>query len=476
MVYKFNKKNIFSILILIFSLGLLFELKAFDWSKELIWDWTKIDTKKVRFSKDFLWGVSTAEYQVSGIVDPLHVNNWSMFERQNGCQKAGKACNHWDRCLEDIQLIKQLGVKAYRFSVEWSKIEPVMGQFDKDALSHYKDFCRQLRENGIEPMVTLHHFTNPLWFQVRKHFEKEENIKYFTRFSLRVFEELKDYVTFWCTINEPAIYAFSGYILGDFPPGHVMDFKSAGNVIKNFMIAHCEVYREIKKRGQELGIETKVGLAHNILQFDPYHQNQLESAACKTMTDCFSNSVVNFFKTGEFEFNIFAYLKYANLRFTTEIKYTDKDAPKCLDFFGLNYYCNILIIDLKTCYVGFREDAIKTDMPYPICAEGFYRALKQVGELNIPIYVTENGISDAKDDRRDIWIKRYIYSLDKAISEGVDVRGFFYWSLMDNFEWNMGYSQKFGLYEVDFKTFERKLRPGAQYFIDVVKNSTDLVV
>lgn len=455
------------------------ENNNFDWSKELIWDWCQIDTSQVKFEKDFLWGVATAAYQVEGGCGKKsetgqnlpHINNWFFWERNQKLEPASSACDHYSNSIQDIELIKNLGVKAYRFSVEWSAIEPVEGQFDQEVINHYKEFCAALRFNGIEPMVTLHHFTNPVWFQALGHFEKEENIKYFTRFSLRMFEELKDSVTMWCTINEPSVYIFGGYIRGVFPPGYKANFNLAGKVLKNLLIAHCEVYKTLKNRSQELNIKSKIGFAHNILQFDPYYNSSLEKIICANMTNCLSNSVVNFFKTGKFEFNFFAQLLGNFTRVGAAINYTDLEAPQCLDFFGLNYYCNVLLVDFKNLSEGYRLGEIKTDMPYPIRAEGFYRALMQLKDIKVPIYITENGIADAKDDRRELWTQRYIYALYKAMHEGVNVKGFFYWSLMDNFEWDFGYKMKFGLYEVDMQTKERKLRPGANWFVEVVNNT-----
>ena len=433
---------------------------------ELRWDWNTIDTTAVQFNKEFVWGTATSAYQIEGGC----INNWSMWEQSQKLEPAGKACDGWNNCFKDISLLKQLGVKAYRFSVEWSRIEPICGYFDHVALQRYKDFCRALKENGIEPMVTLHHFTNPLWFQEKKAFEKEKNIHYFVRFSTTVFEELKDYVSMWCTVNEPSVYAFCGYILGTFPPGQKADFRTAGIVLKNFLIAHCQTYQTLKERAHDLGISIQVGLAHNILQFEPYKDRIIEKALCTTLTKNLSDAVVTFFATGRFEFSCLPSLHCTGSRLSSALTYTNPNAPDCLDFIGLNYYCNVLL-DIASGKEGYRAGDIKTDMPYPIYAEGLYRALHRVRILNKMIYVTENGIADAKDDRRDIWLKRYIYAMYKAQQEGCDVRGYFYWSLLDNFEWAYGYSMKFGLYEVNRETMERTLRPGADWFVRMAKTT-----
>lgn len=435
---------------------------------ELRWNWQRIDTSAIHFPAGFLWGVATAAHQVESGCDN---NNWSEWERahdENGTprikngQKAGNACDHWNRHKEDIALMQELGVKAYRFSVEWSKIEPEAGRFDLNVSQHYREVCETLLAAGIKPVVTLHHFTNPLWFERRGAFEQKENIFLFVRFCEFIFQELCDKVDFWCTINEPEVYATQGYFMGVFPPGK-KDPKLTGLVLKNLLEAHTQTYYALKQMPG--GDKAQIGLVKNIFQFDPYRRwNLLDWVLGHRLNNLFTDSIFEFLTTGNFKFKIPGMV---------EVRHANAEAVAALDFVGLNYYSHM--------HVKFRwnakeffsfehlPDEVMTDMPYPIYAEGFYRAIKTLAQLDVPIYITENGIADAKDDRRDLFIRRYLFALSEAIKEGCDVRGYFYWSLMDNFEWTEGYDMKFGLYEVNFETQARKLREGARYFVEVVE-------
>ncbi len=435
---------------------------------ELRWDWQKIDTTAIHFPAGFLWGVATAAHQVEGNVDN---NNWSEWEKEgddngkprikNG-QKAGKACDHWNRYKEDIALMQGLGVKAYRFSVEWSKIEPHEGQFDLTALRHYREVCDALLAAGIKPVVTLCHFTHPIWFDRKGAFERMENVVSWVRFCEFIFQELSDKVDFWCTINEPEVYATQGYFMGIFPPGK-KDPQLTGLVLKNLLEAHTQVYHALKRMPG--GNQAQIGLVKNIFQFDPYRRwHWGDWLLSRQFNALFTDSVFRFLSTGYFMLNIPGMV---------EVQHANARAPRALDFIGLNYYSHLHVKfrwNLKEFFsFEHRPDEVMTDMPYSIYPEGFYRAIKQTAQLGLPIYITENGIADAEDDRRDLFTRRYLFALSEAVKDGCDVHGYFYWSLLDNFEWAEGYDMKFGLYEVDFETQTRRLREGAKYFIDVIK-------
>lgn len=412
--------------------------------------------------------MATAAYQVEGNCDN---NNWSAWENardengkpriKNG-RRAELACDHWNRYREDILLMQELGVKAYRFSVEWSKIEPREGEFDEAALQHYREVCDALLAAGLTPMVTLHHFTHPIWFEQKGAFEKAENIPLWIRFCEKVFQTLQDKVDLWCTINETEVFASQGYFQGVFPPGK-KDPQLTGEVLKNLLEAHVQVYQAIKRLPG--GGKARLGLVKDIFQFDPNSRwNFWDWLVSRKLNDLFTDSILEYFRTGHFEFSIPGMVN---------LEHFNAEAPRTLDFIGLNYYSHFRVkfqFNPQEFFTfKFLPDEIMTDMPYPIYAEGFYRALKTLAQLQKPIYITENGIADAKDDRRELFIRRYLYALSQAIKEGCDVRGYFYWSLLDNFEWAEGYDMKFGLYEVDFTTQKRELREGAKYFVNVVK-------
>ena len=434
---------------------------------ELRWKWNENMGKNISFPKGFMWGTATAAHQVEG---KCH-NNWSEFEKgfqKNGepnikkGQKSGMACNHWNLYPHDVELIKELGVNHYRFSVEWSKIQPSKGKFDQEALDHYSEMIKLLLKNDIIPVLTLHHFTHPVWFDELGAFEKEENVGIFVEFCKKVFQEYSHLVKYWCTINEPGVVAVQGYFSGMFPPGK-QNPQMAAIVLKNLLLSHVETYKALKK--MKNGSSAKIGLVKNINQFDPWRRWHILDWVISYYSNSFFNeSTITFLKTGKFKVRIPGILN---------LVYENMDAKDSLDFFGLNYYSHNHLkfkfslkkpFDLKY----FPQDTL-TDMPYVIYGEGMYRAIKFVSKMNVPIIITENGIADAIDDRRELYIKKYLFAISKAISDGYDVRGYFYWSLMDNFEWAFGYDMKFGLYSVNHDTQVRKLRNGAKFFIDVVK-------
>ncbi len=439
---------------------------------EPFWDWAEQDVDGVRFPKDFVWGVASAAHQVEGGCDN---NNWAWWERQvdlqgepriAGGQQAGAACDHWNRYPEDIQLMKQLGVSSYRFSVEWSRIEPRQGQFDEEAIQHYHALLDALEEQGIEPMITLLHFTWPQWFEELGAFEKSSNIKHFLRFSDRVFAEYRPKCRLWCTINEIEVVSLIGYLLGLFPPGR-KDPAACGWVQRNLVLAHAQVYHHLK--AQPGGEGAQIGVVKNIFQFDPSRRWFLPEWILAWLADRGHNGVIlDYLATGTFRWRVpgFAWI-------TTY----DPEVEGAGDFIGLNYYShlNARLRASRQEPVGYqpRPHEVMTDFHYAMYPEGFHRALLRIAKLGKPIYVTENGVPDATDHIRDTFIRRYLYAMHRALVEGVDIRGFYYWSLMDNFEWAEGYDQRFGLYHVDFETQKRTLREGARAFVRVVTERSD---
>lgn len=432
------------------------------------WDWDKIDLNDLAFPNGFVWGVASAAHQVEG----GHTsNNWSAWENTSypdgrphilNNEKTGAACDHWNRYPEDIQLIQELGVSSYRFSISWSKVMPQIGVVDTLAVQHYVEVCDSLIKAGISPMVTLHHFEHPLWFEQMGGFEKEQNIAHFVQFSEVIYTALKDRVTYWCTINEPAVFVIAAYFDGHFPPGK-KEPKLAAVVLKNLFKAHVAVYQRLKSLPD--GEKTQIGIVKNMHQIDPMQEwNLFDRLISRTVNNGFNGSFISTFHDGNYRFY-----------FPTLVDEQEPmpEAPSTLDFVGLNYYShNAMDFSLNL------DEALKTrmypgetatDMTYTIYPEGLYRAIQEISVLGRPIIITENGIADEKDDRRGDFIRKYLYAVSKAIKDGYDVRGFHYWSLTDNFEWDLGYGQRFGLYHVDFATQKRALREGSKEFQRIVK-------
>ena len=436
---------------------------------ELTWDWNKISFDDMKFPKNFIWGTATAAHQIEGNC----TNNWSEFEKGikgngdpniKGSQKSGLACDSWNRYDEDIKLMKELGVSHYRFSIEWSKIQPKENIIDKSAINHYHKMINSLIKNNIIPVITLYHFTHPIWFEKKGAFEKKSNILFFRDFCELIFNQYSSKVNFWCTINEPAVMTSMGYFNGEFPPGKRNPQLSA-IVLNNLLDAHVEVYHALKKLNN--GSESQIGIVKNINHFDPWRRwNILDWVVTWAVNTFFNNSTIQYFKTGKYSVKIPGIMWYSS---------RNDLAKNANDFIGLNYYShNYLQFNWsfkEPFIVKYKNQDIMTDMPYTIYGEGIYRAIEDISKLNLPIYITENGIADAKDNRRELFIKRYLYAVSEAIKSGYDVRGYFYWSLLDNFEWAFGYDMKFGLHEVDFTTQIRKLRTGSLYFKKIINKN-----
>ena len=419
-----------------------------------------------QFPKDFLWGVGNAEHQVSD-VGP---SNWTVFQSVNGTvrnnDKPGTVVDFWHRYKEDIAVMQKLGINSLRFSLDWATIEPQKGVINKEALQHYHELLDVLKEAGITPMVTLHHFTHPLWFEQKGGWTKEENIQDFVNFSTIVFNEFHEKVTLWATINEPAIVAFSGYVLGIHAPGYngmlKCTMQPALNVLKHLMQAHVATYKELKKLPG--GQEAQIGIVHNFLVFTKlYTYDPIATGLTKFFTKITNDLTMQFLGTGKFNANFWALGK---------VDYVDESAPESFDWFGLNYYGNPVIGPNRKNVYGDTHHAhqVMGDFSLPVDPQGFGQALEAVAKLGKPVYITENGMADNKDDRRPTMIRQYLSVLKDKISSGLNILGYFHWTLVDNFEWHEGYTKKFGLC-----TPAREIKESGYVYKDLIKELSQMV-
>jgi beta-glucosidase len=431
-----------------------------------------LNHRPLRVPRGFLWGSATSAHQVEGYCT---ANNWNAFEstrdaagrpRILGGQTAGAAADHWNRYRDDIALMKALSLNAYRFSVEWSKIEPAEGMFDAAALDHYVSMVRDLRDAGIEPMATLHHFTNPLWFEERGAFLRDDAPATFARFAGRVARELGSEVRLWVTVNEPTVYALNGYLFGDFPPA-VRNPRQTVTVLRNVLRAHTEAYRTIKT----VLPDSEVGPALNLFVFDPPSPwNLLDVITSRLMAANTNDALLRYLVDGKFRFG-FPGIAWENY---------DSGIPDSFDFIGLNYYTRFRkrlypFGDPRGHDVVSIPDERKTDMDWEIYPSGLYRILHRIRSITPkPIYITENGLADDTDTKRAQFIEDHLRAMNAAITDGIDVRGYFYWSLMDNFEWSFGFSKRFGLYHVDFETQRRALRQGSRKLVELINAFSSL--
>ena len=422
----------------------------------LSWDWKSIDTAQLAFPPDFLWGVATSAHQTEGNCTN---NDWAAWEKQQNITLTGNACNHWNTYKKDIQLIKQNRFNSYRFSIEWSKVQPKKDQFDETALKHYEEVCKELIKQGIKPIITLHHYTNPIWFSEMGGFEKAKNIIYFVNYCTKVFERLNKYAHLWLTFNSPTSFVARAYHKKLAPPAKE-NMQLMQEVLKNMLDAHVQVYHALKQLPN--GTKAQIGICHNIYQIEP--KKFWDKTGANIAHKLFDENIYQFFKTGNFNVSV---------PFKVSLKHHNPKAKGALDFVGLNYYSHGLMTNFD---VAAHPGELRTQQEmYTIYPEGLYRAIQEVSTefakpLNIPIYITENGIATDNEQHRELFFKRYLYALSYAINTGCPVKGYITWSLLDNYEWG-SYDMHYGIYAVNFKTQERgkKPRTGAQYLIDVVK-------
>ena len=402
----------------------------------------------LEFPKNFLWGAATSAHQVEG--DNTNSDWWEWEQKGGGKEPSGAACRHYKLFREDFDLAKSLNHSAHRFSVEWARIEPDPGVFAQDEIQHYQQVVSSLRERGLEPLVTLHHFTNPAWFAGKGGWLSKEAVRDFLRYVEAIVEPLADKVRYWMTVNEPLIYVYFSYLAGDWPPqGHsvIKSNRAASQLAK----AHIAAYRLIKDIYRRRGLQPPlISIAHHMQDFIPCQP---------TLRNKFA-----------------AYLREKNINFG--LLDTFKRAA-ALDYIGVNYYSRSLVEPRSWGPAGIFGDSCrenhhpckKNSLGWDIYPEGLYHVLKKLKKYNLPVVISENGICTGDDALRWEFICGHLKSMHKAMQEGVDVRGYLYWSLLDNFEWDKGFAPRFGLIEVDFGDFRRTVRESAKKFAQVCGSS-----
>lgn len=407
-----------------------------------------------KFPKRFLWGVATAAHQVEG---GTH-NQWSVWELENAKTLAAKAkyhygdlqnwhdieaaatnpdnyvsgrgVEHYERFKDDIAIARTLNMNALRFSVEWSRIEPNEGAWDSAAIAHYKDYVAELKRSGIEPIMTLFHFTLPVWFTDLGGFEKRSNIRYFLRFVEKILTEIGHDITYVITINEPEVYTFESYYLGHWPPAKASKLQAV-RLLNNLIVAHNRASKLI----HGLSRRYKVSIAKNSNYFYGGDDAKLS---------VLSANVLQYFQDD----------------------YILKRVYRTCDFIGVNFYFSNRVYGYRI----HNPDQTVSDLGWDMSPSDLEHALVRLSEkYKLPIIITENGCADAGDEKRQWWMSHTIVAMQRAIASGVDLRGYLHWSLLDNFEWDKGKWPRFGLVEVDYKTMKRSVRPSGKRYGELIK-------
>ncbi|MFH1305239.1 MAG: glycoside hydrolase family 1 protein [Candidatus Omnitrophota bacterium] len=416
------------------------------------------------FPPGFLWGAATSPHQVEG---DNRFNDWWAWETADRTAPSGKACDHYHRFREDFGLAKQLGHNAHRMGIEWSRLEKIEGAWDDNEWDHYRTVINELIRLGIEPIVTLNHFTVPAWFARKGGWLNDTSAELFARFASKAVSELGRNTRYWITINEPHILAILGYFHEQWPPGG-KNFKEALIVIKNMLKGHVEAYCRMNEAAARTpgAKRPKIGIAKAVTAFHPCVRYSPLDLLSTHWRDKFHNH-------GFFNSALKGRICLPGLR---KEKLPVKNA---LDFIGLNYYFRQFIRHEKNfiknpfgnvCSLSHHPASGKiTDMGWEIYPEGLYESVKIHARYRLPIIITENGIATKDDPLRQKFLRDHLSQLLRTIGEGAPVKGYIHWALLDNFEWGEGYTKRFGLIAVDFHTQKRTVRNSAKYYASVIR-------
>ena len=403
------------------------------------------------FPPDFRWGTATSSFQVEGNTTN---SDWWTWEQEpdrilHG-QRSGAACDWWENAESDLDLAADLGNNAHRLSLEWSRIEPEPSVFDEAAIARYREILQAMSSRGLEPMVTVHHFTNPMWLAEKGDFTSDLIVEYFQRYTAKVAEAFGDLVSKWITINEPMVYVYMRHMRGVYP-ATATGYGTAFRVIRNLMRCHAVAYHTIKERLPA----AQVGLAkyYPVMQKRP-GSNFLSGPWRNFLHYLFNETWSRGMQSGRFQWPLG--------------RQTIPHFKNSFDFMGVNYYSRWLVRFPWLVEQDWGPDAIVSDGNFSeFYPQGMFDAIRWAYKLNKPIYITENGIPDDDDDIRPGFIIGNLREVWRAVSFCFPVMGYYHWTLVDNFEWDRGWTQRFGLYGLDETTGVRTMRQSAQLYSEI---------
>jgi beta-glucosidase len=403
---------------------------------------------KQTFPDGFYWGAATASYQVEGGIENT---DWAEAAREGRVPECGIACDHYHHYQEDFALAESLGHTAHRFSVEWARIEPREGEFDPAAIEHYRQVLTELRSRNLRPFITLWHFTLPDWFAKRGGFECTDAPQLFARYCAYVVGELHDLCEEFSTMNEPNVFASNGWLRGTWPP------------FKRFTLTDRV---SITNSGRQYEAAPERGLRPLLLYFRVLrHLAQAHNEAyrvIKVVAPAVSVSVVKHVIVFDANWNPFNKIKAWIANYYWTKKFMQRTYRSC-DSIGLNYYFYTQFGDKRTWK--------KTDMDWNFAPGHIYDALRMLQPYGKPLFVSEAGLADADDSDRAEYITAQVKAVHQAIADGIEVQGHMYWSLLDNYEWALGFDKRFGLIAVDFQTQKRTVRPSAYVYKKICESN-----
>ncbi len=402
---------------------------------------------------NMLLGVASSATQTDGGDLGHSWNDW--YEKghiKDGSDPAA-AAGHWERWREDVLLMHRMGIKTYRFSIEWARVEPREGEFDEEAIAHIKEEIMLLLALDIKPLVTLHHFTNPMWFEEKGGFDVFDNVMAYLLYVEKVVKSIGHLVNEYITFNEPNVYAVNGFFLGKWPPG-LKSPSSTLEVMGNIASAHIKAYRLIHDMRRSMGFkDSKVGFANQYRVFVPRDpRNPVHRYETRLMEDLFQNRLTRAMLTGEFH---------------KPLKNHGRDRRGAYaDFHAVNYFSRSVV------YGAFSEGTLKggpkSDLGWEIYPKGIVECCEKLQKIvRLPIYITGNGVCDLNDSFRSRFICEHLKVL---CCSGLPVKRYYYWSFTDSFHWNEGAFPRFGIVHTDYGTLERSIKPSGEFYSEIIKN------
>ena len=405
---------------------------------------------KLRFPENFLLGVSSAAAQIEGGEVGSNWNDWYHRGYIKDGSDPAVADDHWSRWKEDCDLMAAMGMRVCRLGLEWARLVPERGKPSQEVIRHYREELSYLRDRDIRPLVTIHHFSNPMWFEEKGAFAKRENLEDFLDFVRLCGESFGDLVGDWITINEPNVYATNGYCFGLWPPGR-KSYLQTFHVMENMAYCHIRAYGMLHEIRADMGYtDTFVGFANHVRVFDPKNpKNPLHRLLARLAEWLFQGALTLAMGTGRF-------------RLPLRNRWHVKPGEYC-DFNGVNYYTRSTVSGLAD---GVREGSPCNDLNWEIYPEGLVRCAEKLQKvLPRPLWVTENGTCDNDDHFR----AKYIYDHLAAIcASGLPFERYYHWCFCDNFEWLEGYSARFGLVHIDYETQKRTVKRSGEFYAGMI--------
>jgi beta-glucosidase len=432
---------------------------------------------------NFIYGVATSSYQIEGAIndDGAGISNWTAFCRINGTvaenHSGDIACDHYNLWPDDIRLMQEMEVQSYRFSISWSRIFPDnSGIPNKKGIEHYQNLTKSLIKAGIDPMITLYHWDLPQWLEEQGGWSNPDIIGHFSKYANVLVEHLSPYCSKWLTLNEPWVFMHKGFITGEHAPGH-QDLAFAAKAYVNILRAHSAAVQVMKSTNHEI----KVGVACNLTHIQPYSSTQADVTTASLQHSYQNELFLDPWFLGEIPevaFELFSDFMPPEWRF---------DASELMishDFMGVNYYTRSVVRYKSSNFLNTENAKAvlpTTSMGWEIYPEGFTSILDWCYKrYQTPIYVTENGAAfddelvnneKVEDDKRIEYLKNHLHACHQSVRNGADIRGYYAWSLLDNFEWELGYLKRFGLIHVDFNTQKRTIKKSGYFYRDFIRKS-----